>query len=69
MNTKLLLEYSIFIDLLITIGVLAVMARKHLRREFPSMVAFLCVCCVEDIVSIPLLFFPQASWNFQCPGL
>ncbi|HSY34855.1 MAG TPA: hypothetical protein VK814_03810 [Acidobacteriaceae bacterium] len=57
MNTKLLLEYSIFIDLLITIGVLAVMARKHLRREFPSMVAFLCVCCVEDIVSIPLLFF------------
>ncbi len=34
MNTKLLLEYSIFADLFITVGILAVMARKRLLREF-----------------------------------
>ena len=57
MDTKLLLEYSIFADLIITVGILCLMARKRLMREFPTLVAFLAVCGVEDIVSIPILFF------------
>ena len=57
MDTKLLLEYSIFADLVITVGVLCLLARKHLLSEFPSLVAFLTVFCVEDTVSIPILFF------------
>jgi hypothetical protein len=57
MDTKLLLEYSIFADLFITIGVLALMARKRLLREFAFLVAFLAVNSIEDVTSIPLLFF------------
>ena len=60
MNTKLLLEYSIFIDLLITIGVLAVMARKQLLREFSFLAAFLAVNCIEEGSSILLLFFRKS---------
>jgi hypothetical protein len=57
MNTKLLLEYSIFVDLFITAGVLVVMAHKRLLREFSFLVAYLAVGCVEDGSSILLLFF------------
>jgi hypothetical protein len=57
MNTKLLLEYSIFLDLLVTIGVLAVMARKRLLRDFSFLMAYLAVNCIEDGSSILLLFF------------
>jgi hypothetical protein len=57
MDTKLLLEYSIFADLFITIGVLALLARKRLLREFAFLVAFLAVNSIEDVTSIPLLFF------------
>jgi hypothetical protein len=60
MNTKLLLEYSIFIDLLITVGVLAVMARKRLLREFSFLAAFLAVSAIEDGSSILLLFFRKS---------
>jgi hypothetical protein len=57
MNTKLLLEYSLFVDLFITVGVLVVMARKRLFREFTFLTAFLAVTCVEECSSILLLFF------------
>src|ERR1700733_573081 len=57
MNTKLLLEYSIFADLFITVGVLVVMAHKRLLREFTFLAAFLAVNCIEDGSSIPILFF------------
>ena len=57
MDTKLLLEYSIFADLFITIGVLALMGRKRLMREFLFLAAFLVANCIEDFISIPLLFF------------
>jgi hypothetical protein len=57
MNTKLLLEYSIFADLFITVGVLVVMARKRLLHEFTFLAAFLAVNCIEDGSSIPILFF------------
>ena len=60
MTTKLLLEYSIFVDLFITIGILAVMARKRLLREFCFLAAFLAVGCIEDCSSILLLFFRKS---------
>ena len=57
MDTKLLMEYSIFADLFITVGVLAVMAHKRLLREFSFLMAYLAVGCIEDGISIPILFF------------
>src|ERR1700679_969106 len=56
-TTKLLMEYSIFADLFITVGVLVLMARKGLLREFSFLGAFLAVGCLEDGTSIPILFF------------
>lgn len=57
MDTKLLLEYSIFADLFMGIGILTLMARKRLIRDFAFLAAFLAVGCIEDGTSIPLLFF------------
>ncbi len=57
MNTKLLLEYSLFVDLFFAVGVLVMMARKHLLREFTFLTAFLAFTCVEEGSSILLLFF------------
>jgi hypothetical protein len=57
MNTKLLLEYSIFVDLFITVGVLIAMSRRRLLREFSLLAAFLAVNCLEEGSSILLLFF------------
>jgi hypothetical protein len=51
------MEYSIFADLFITVGVLVLMARKGLLREFSFLGAFLAVGCLEDGTSIPILFF------------
>ncbi len=56
-TTKLLLEYSIFADLFISVGILILMARKHLLREFSFLAAFLAAGCIEDGSSIPILFF------------
>jgi hypothetical protein len=57
MDTKLLMEYSMFADLFFTVGVLVVMARKHLLREFSFVAAFLAIGGIEDASSIPILFF------------
>jgi hypothetical protein len=57
MDTKLLMEYSIFADLFITVGVLVLMARKRMLREFSFLSAFLAVGCIEDSISLPILFF------------
>ena len=57
MTTKLLMEYSLFADLFITVGILVLMVRKRLFREFPFLAAFLIAGCVEDGTSIPILFF------------
>lgn len=56
-TTKLLMEYSIFADLFISIGILVLMARKRLLREFSFLAAFLAAGCIEDGGSIPILFF------------
>jgi hypothetical protein len=60
MDTKLLLEYSIFVDFFIGIGILMVMLRKHLLRDFFFLAAFLVANCMEDAVSIPLMFFRKS---------
>jgi hypothetical protein len=60
MTTKLLLEYSIFVDLFITIGVLTLMVRKSLLSEFSFLAALLAVACIEDGSSILLLFFRKS---------
>jgi hypothetical protein len=57
MDTKLLMEYSIFADLFITVGVLVLMARKRLFREFYFLAALLAAGCLEDGTSLPILFF------------
>jgi hypothetical protein len=57
MDTKLLLEYSIFADLVITVGVLILMVRKRLMPAFYFLAAFLFANALEDGTSIPILFF------------
>jgi hypothetical protein len=57
MTTKLLLEYSIFADLFIGIGILVLMVRKRLVRDFAFLAAFLAAACIEDGISVPILFF------------
>ena len=57
MNTDLLLEYAIIADFFIGAGILVMMLRKHLLRDFCFLAAFLAVNCIEDAISIPLLFF------------
>src|ERR1700761_3854530 len=60
MDTKLLMEYSIFADLCIGVGVLVIMARKRLLRDFGFLAAYLAAGCVEDLFSIPILFFRKS---------
>jgi hypothetical protein len=60
MNTKLLLEYSLFVDLFITAGILVVMGRKRLLRSFAFLTGFLVVNCMEEASSILLLFFRKS---------
>ena len=56
-TTQLLLLYSLFADLFLSIGVLAVMTRRGLLRQFLSLAAFLAVSIVSDSIAIPLIFF------------
>jgi len=51
------MEYSIFADLFISLGVLAVMARRRMLREFSFLAVFLAVNFLEEGISIPILFF------------
>lgn len=60
-TTKLLMEYSIFANLFIGIGVLVLMARKRLFRDFGFVAAFLIANCVEEMISIPILFFRKVT--------
>jgi hypothetical protein len=57
MDTKLLLEYSIFGEVFITAGVLALLVRRRLLREFSFLAAFLGTFFLECAISIPILFF------------
>jgi hypothetical protein len=51
------MECSIFADLCIGIGVLVLLARKRLIREFGFLAAFLGANIIECAISIPILFF------------
>ena len=57
MNTKLLLELAIFANLFVSVGILLLMGRRRLIREFAFVAAFLAVNCIEDVISLPILFF------------
>ena len=57
MNTKMFLEYAMFADVFVGIGILILMLRKGLLREFAFLAAFLAVDCFENSISIPILFF------------
>jgi hypothetical protein len=57
MTTKLLMEYSIFANLFIGLGILMVMARKRLFRDFGFLAAFLVANSIEDVISVSILFF------------
>jgi hypothetical protein len=60
MDTKLLLEYAIFGEFFLGAGVLALLARKGLIRDFAFLAAFLAAGCFEDVISIPILFFRKS---------
>ncbi len=57
MDTKLLLEYAMFAEVFVGIGILIVMTRKRLIGDFSFLAAFLALCCFETGISIPILFF------------
>ncbi len=57
MNTKLLLEYAMFGEVFVGIGILILMTRKRLLSDFSSLAAFLVVFSFENCISIPILFF------------
>ena len=59
MNTKLLLEYAMFVEVFLAIGILILMMRKRLLRGFGFLAAFLALDSFENGISIPLLFFRQ----------
>jgi hypothetical protein len=57
MDTKLLLEYAMFAEVFVGIGILLLMGRRGLLRDFYSLAAFLAVLSSENGISISLLFF------------
>lgn len=57
MDTKLLLEYAMFAEVFVGIGILILMMRKRLLRDFAFLAAFLAVDSFENSISIPILFF------------
>ena len=56
-TTKLLLEYSLFADLILAVGVLLVMKRQRLLRSFPFLAAFIVANGAADAVAVAILFF------------
>ncbi len=57
MDTKLLLECAMFAEVFLGIGILILMMRKHLLRDFGFLAAFLIIDSFENSISIPILFF------------
>ncbi|MGC9199589.1 MAG: hypothetical protein ACP5E5_11740 [Acidobacteriaceae bacterium] len=56
-TAELLLEYSLFADLILAVGVLMVMMRQRLLRSFPFLAAFIVVSSAADAVATAILFF------------
>ena len=57
MDTKLILECAMFAEVFLGIGILILMMRKRLLRDFGFLAAFLVVDSFENTISIPILFF------------
>jgi hypothetical protein len=56
-TTKLLLEYTMFAELLVALGTMAIIMRKRLFGTFAFVAAFLAVFAVEMTVSIATMYF------------
>ncbi|MES2392565.1 MAG: hypothetical protein V4555_13050 [Acidobacteriota bacterium] len=59
-GTISLLKYANIVELTMGLIVLAIIWRKRLFKEFPLLVAYLCVQTINVGVSTPLLFFRKA---------
>jgi hypothetical protein len=57
MSVRDLLEYSQFALLMIACGALLLMWRKHVVKQFFALAALLAFAALDQIVSIPLMFF------------
>jgi hypothetical protein len=57
MSTKLLLEYSLFTELLVASAILVVMALKGLLGKFYALTAFLAVMTISNGVAVTTLYF------------
>lgn len=57
MSVRDLLEYSQFALLLIAFGTLVLMWRKRVVNQFSALGVFLAVVVLDQVVSIPLMFF------------
>ena len=60
MNTKALLEVSLFLQIGISVAVLVTIILRRAYRVFPQLTMLLAVMAVESCVSLMLLFFRKA---------
>jgi hypothetical protein len=60
MITELALKYSMMMFELVSVGILLLMARKRLFREFPLLVSLLCVQALDTGISLCILFYRKA---------
>jgi len=59
MSTELLLKYSGIAFVVLCLGIVALMGRKHLLREFPLLAALLCLQATGGAITLATLFFRQ----------
>ena len=59
MDTKLLLKYSILAVCFLSMGVIGLIWRRRVVRDFSALVALLSVLCAEEAISVLTLFFRQ----------
>jgi len=59
-NVKLLLEYTMFAEILIALVALGFMANKRLVRDFYALAALLIVISSEEAVSICIMYFRKS---------
>ncbi len=61
MNTKALLEMSMFVEAAVSLIVLSIMMYRRAFRIFPQLGMYLCVQAIAVSVSITLMFFRKAT--------
>jgi len=60
MTTEILLKYSDMAFVVLCVGIIVVMARKHLIREFPLLTALLSIQAAAGLIAVAILFFRQS---------